>query len=383
MNKIKKSLFPKFTSAITIIALLTIMVAPSLANAASITTASDTMSREKASVASNHTIIFKTPTGLTSGQNMTFVFSSDFSGIGSLVGADFDFAIATTNAACSAASYTEQSVVTSSPSTSQFSIAGSSQTVTVTSGGASATVTADRCVRLKIGTNATDTTGSGPGVNQITNTNADDDDTITIGGSFGDSGTITVDIIDQDQVTVSATVNQTLTFDLDTDTNEATENTATTVALGTLSTGSVTESDNSSVNIIIAEGATNASGGMNVTVANANGTNGLVSTSTPADKISSSSGAMSAGTTRYGLCVATSGLTGFTRATGYVSDTCAVASGSNSVQALSTTPTNILTSTAPVSSGHAAIVVNAAIDGAVPAHTDYADTLTFVATATY
>ena len=381
---IKKVSFLKSVSFVVVVAVLSLSLSPAFAQAASITTASDTMSREKASTASDHTFLFVTPTGMASGTNMTLVFSSDFTGIGSLVGADFDFAEGSTGV-CSSASFTEKSVVTSSPSSSQFSIAGASQTVTITSGGASATITAGRCVRLKVGLNATDTTGSGPGTHQITSGAADDDDTVTIGGSFGDSGTITVDIIDDDQVTISATVNQTLSFDLDTaeDFTNGEDAAPYSIDFGTLSTGAVSVSNTSSVKMIVAEGATNASGGMNVTVANTNGTDGLKSTSTPADKITSSTATMAAGTTNYGLCVATSGLTGFTRATGYVGDTCALSSGTNGVQALSTTPTNILTSSAPVSSGHAEIVGNAAISGSVPAHTDYSDTLTFVATANF
>lgn len=356
---------------------------PYVAIAASITTASDTMSRLKASTASDHTFLFVTPTGLASGQNMTLVFSAGFTGVGSMVGADFDLAEGSTGV-CSSATFTEKSVVTSGGSASQFNIAGASQTVTITSGGASATLTAGRCIRIKAGLNATDTTGSGPGTHQITNGATGSTDTITIGGgTFADSGVISVDIADDDQVTVSATVNQTLTFDLDTAATDQESGAPYTVPLGILSSGSVTRSGTASVNMIIAEGLTNASGGMNVTVRNANGTNGLVSTSVSADKIPSATATMATGTANYGLCVATANLAGFTRATGYVSDTCALSSGTNQVRALSTTATDILTSSAPVTAGHAEIVVNAAISGITPAHTDYTDTLTFVAAASF
>ncbi len=356
---------------------------PSIVMAASITQASDTMSRMDPSRPSDHTVIFYTSTGLASGQNITLAFSAGFTGIGSMVGADFDFATGSGSSDCDLATYTEQSVVTSGATASQFNIAGSSQTVTITSGGASATVNPGRCVRLRAGLNATNTTGSGPGTHQITNGPIGSSDTITIGGTFGDSGVISVDIIDSDQVTITANVNQTLTFDLDTAATDIESSAPYTVPLGVLSSGSVTRSGTASVNMIIAEGLTNASGGMNVTVRNANGSSGLVSTSTPADQITSTTGTMAAGTPNYGLCVATAALSGFTRATGYVSDTCALASATNGIRGLSTTATNILTSSAPISSGHAEIVVNATISGSTPAHTDYTDTLTFVATASY
>ena len=184
---------------------------------------------------------------------------------------------------------------------------------------------------------------------------------------------------------ICATIVQpTITFDLDTSTSSSTENgPGYEVALGALSSGSVAVSSGS-VNMIIAEGDTNAAGGMVVTVYSAGGADGLRSASVPADKIPSATGTMSAGTARYGLCVATSGLTGFSRATGYSSDTCALSSGTNSVRALSTTPTDILNSGGgALSGGHAEIVVNATISTTTPAHNDYEDTLTFIATGTF
>ncbi len=246
-------------------------------------------------------------------------------------------------------------------------------------------LTAGFCMRLVWGTAAT-TGGTGSASTIVNATNVDDDDTIVIGGAFGDSGTITVDIIDDDQVTISASVNQTLTFDIDAEADFGSDESSApyTVELGTLSTGSVTHSDSSSVKMIVLEAATNASGGLNVTVQNANGASGLVSTSTPADTIASSTGTMAAGTSNYGLCVATAGLTGFIRAAGtYDAAACALASATNPIRGLTTTPANIVTSSSVLASGHAEVVVNAAISGSVPAHADYADTLTFIGTATF
>ncbi len=384
--KSERSVLSKFISAITILSLVAVLVAPAkIAVAASLTTLYDVQSRMEASTASDHTIYFKTPSGVASGGTITYTFSAGFTGIGSMVGADFDLAVATTNAACTSASYTEQSVVTSSPSTSQFSIAGSGQVVTVTSGGASATIAADRCVRLKAGLNATDTTGSGPGTHQITNGAIGSTDTITIAGSFGDTGSITEDIIDSDQVSITADVGQSLTFDLDTasDFHNGESSAPYSVALGTLTTGSVTHSDDTAIRMIVAEGDTSASGGMVVTVRNTNGASGLVSTGTPADTIPSATATMAAGTANYGLCVASSGLTGFSRATAY-NTSCALASGTNAVVGLTSTPADILNSAgAPVTSAHAEIVVNAAISTATPAHPDYTDRLTFIATGTF
>jgi hypothetical protein len=179
---------------------------------------------------------------------------------------------------------------------------------------------------------------------------------------------------------------QTISFDIDTasDFSNGESSAPYSVDLGTITTSTVKHSDTSTVRMIVIEGDTNASGGMVVTVRNANGTNGLVSTSTPADNINSATATMANGTENYGLCVATSGLTGFSRSTGYSSDSCSLASGTNGVQALSTTPTSILnTGGAPVSGGHAEIVVNGSISTTTASHNDYADTLTFIATGTF
>jgi len=229
------------------------------------------------------------------------------------------------------------------------------------------------------------TTGGTGSASTITNGAVDDDDTIVITGAFGDTGTITVDIIDDDQVSVTATVNQSVTFDLDTSVADAETSAPYSAALGTITTTDTRVSGTTdSINMIIAEGDTNASGGMVVSLRNANGANGLVSTAVPADNINSADGAMIDGTENYGLCVITAGLTGFSIATPYSGNTCATNSETNDVEGLTTTGEDILNSAgAPVSAAHAEISVNAAVSGTTSAHSDYTDTLTFIATATF
>jgi hypothetical protein len=380
----KKSLASKFTSALSIVALvLGTSFAPmfaGLANAASISSSKATFGRLAEDINSESGIVqFASPTGIQNGSDtITLTFSGEFV-LAAEVAANFDVELGNSST-CSSASYTDEIVaLTASGTDWGVDVTGNVITFTPHTG---ETLTAGNCLRLIWGTAAT-FGGTGAAGTVVNATDVDDDDTITIGGVFGDTGTITVDIIDSDQVTVSATVNQTLTFDLDTGTSEATENSSYSVALGTLSTGSVTRSNTSTVNMIIIEGATNASGGLNVTVQNANGANGLVSTSTPTDMIANSAAPMSAGNTNYGLCVDTVGITGFTRASPYNSGTCTINGGTNDVLGLTTTPVNIVTSSGVLSSGHAVAVVNAAISGSVPAHADYADTLTFIGTATF
>lgn len=349
------------------------ILTPSSAMAASITTATDTMSRLKASTASNHSIMFVTPTGVAAGQNITLTFTG-FSGITGILYSDTDFGV---SASGSCSGFSEKTLAGTASGTT-WGVASAGSVVTITSG--TDTVAAGRCVRIMIGTNAVSQT---TGVNQISNSTAGTA-TIAIAGTFTDTGTISVSIIDDDSVTVTASVNQTMMFDIDTATAAATETSAPyTVPLGVLSAASVTNSNGTTINMITLEGDTNSSGGMNVSVRNANGTNGLVSTSTPADKIPNATATMSAGTANYGLCVASAGIVGYSRGTSY-NTTCAVNSQTNGVVALSsTTPTDILTSAAPISGGHAEVVVNATISGSTPAHTDYQDVLTFIATASY
>lgn len=183
------------------------------------------------------------------------------------------------------------------------------------------------------------------------------------------------------------TILPTIVFDLDTEAGGGNGESSTpyAVGLGAISTTDTRVSGaTDGVQMIVAEGETNAASGVVVTVRNANGANGLASTSVPADNIGSADGTMADGTENYGLCVATAGLTGFSRASPYDSGACATNSETNVIQGLTTTGENILNSaTVPMVNGHAEIIVNAAISTVTPAHSDYTDTLTFIATSTF
>jgi alpha-tubulin suppressor-like RCC1 family protein len=203
-----------------------------------------------------------------------------------------------------------------------------------------------------------------------------------------DPGEAVVAIVDSDQVTVDATVSPTITFDLDTNTTGADTSAPYTVALGALTIGAVNHSNNSTVNSIYAQLDTNATSGAQVTVLSANAA--LKSASVPGDTIPNSAALMAFGTANYGICVnavtAPSAATGFFNPSApYNAGTCDPAGSANDVQALSTgIPTPILDSaSAPLTSGAAEILVNAAISTSTAAHSDYADVLTFVATGTF
>lgn len=380
--------FSKIISSFTIGTLLLVLVAPLLAvpntaMAATITSAKATFGRLKASTANEFgTIQFATPTGIqTAGDTISFTFSVDFT-VAAFAAANFDIELGD-SANCATATYTDE-IVAATPSATDWGVVVAGNVITL-SPETDQTLTAGYCMRLVWGTATTD--GGTGSTSTITNGPLDDDDTIVIGGGFGDSGTITVDIIDDDQVGISATVNQSITFDLDVGTagNEDT-GTPYNVALGTVTvTDTRVSGATDSINRIMMDLNTNATGGATVTVRNANGSNGLKSTSVPADDIGSADGAIADGTENYGLCVISVAQTTGTlsKAAPYNTGTCAADSETNDIQGLTSTGENIVSSTAPLAAGRAQVAVNAAISGVTVAHSDYADTLTFVATATF
>ena len=256
-----------FTSFfLTLVFVFAPLVSPSKALAASLTSLSDVMSSLKASTASNHEIKFVTPTGVSAGQTIIFTFSADFTGVTNIAFGDIDFAEGDSSN-CSTASFTEKTLA-ASPSGATWGADGdSATTVTLTSG--TGTVTAGRCVRIKIGTNATTgTTGS----NQISNGAADDDDSIAITGTFGDTGTITMDIITDDQVSVSATVNQSISFAISDNTIGFGNLTS---ANARFATGDAAGSDSDSSAAHTLAVGTNASTGYTITYSGATLTSGL------------------------------------------------------------------------------------------------------------
>ena len=347
---------------------------PFVATAASITYATDTMSRLAANTTSNHELKFVIPSGVSSGQTIALSFSSDFTGITGILYSDVDFASGDTSN-CSTSTFTEKTLA-STPATTTWGVGISGQIVTITSG--TDTITAAKCVRIRIGTN---TSTGGVGVNQITNGTIGIS-TINIGGTMADKGVISVPILNSDQVTLTAVISESVTFDLDVGYTTGESSAPYVVALGTIPLGSVIRSNTSTVKQIFADGGTNSPGGMNVSVRNANGTNGLVSSSVNTDKIPAGGGTMASGTAIYGICVDSASITGWSRSSAY-NTTCAVNGATNQVPALSTSATDMLTSSSQMSNGHAQVEVNAAISNITPAHSDYADTLYFIATGSF
>ena len=186
-------------------------------------------------------------------------------------------------------------------------------------------------------------------------------------------------------------VDPAITFDIDTTAADTCGTTETagpySVALGTITTTNTKVSGaTDSINHICIDVDSNAGTGVVVTVQNANGANGLVSTSAPADNINSADSAVADGIEMYGLCVvSTSATSGTLDDEGeYNADTCAANSETNDTGSLSTSPENIFdTNGVAVEGGRGQISVNASISTTTPAHNDYADALTFIATGTF
>lgn len=357
MQKLRKSWLPKVLVISMVLAAVGIQ--SQVAFAASATSMSDNMSRLKASTASNHEIKFVSPTGVAALGTVTLTFSADFTGVASVLFSDVDFATGNTGN-CTSATFTEQTLA-ATPSGATWGAATSGQVLTLTSG--SGTSTAGNCIRFKIGTNASNQT---TGVNQISNGALDDDDTIIIAGSFGDTGTISVDIIADDQVVITATVDPSITFSISDNS----------IGYGSLNasddrfaTGDLIGNSAATVAHTLAAG-TNATSGYVMYVMGATLTSGANTITAPTGP-----GATTVGSEQFGLNLAASGGTGAADsqygtssqygwgATGSTQDNIASASGASATTTYSATYV-----------GNIAAVTEA---GA------YSTTLTYTATATF
>ncbi|HTM68741.1 MAG TPA: hypothetical protein VL426_05580 [Candidatus Binatia bacterium] len=392
-----KSKIMRIVARLTVVAtIVSSLMGFSPASAATLTTAKDTLTREAISTTADHTVVFTLPTGVdfdstTNTDILRVQFPSGFTLGGTWQTADFTFndgtahtveAVAQGAGTIDCTVSTAQNVCVAVDTTNRiFSI---KPAATYTASATAATIT------FKIfGTTTTGTgtlTNPGTAGNQaLTYASCDETASCTTSFTSVHSTTVTVPIVDSDQVTVTASVAASLTFDLDTALTDTESAAPYSVPLGALTTGAVANSG-TSINSIWVDVSTNAGGGVVVTVQNANGANGLVSTSTPADNINNAAATMAAGTENYGLCVISNTATTGTlnKGASYASGTCAADTQTNAVKALSSsTPDAILSSSGPLSGGRGRISVNAAISATTSAHSDYTDVLTFIATSTF
>jgi hypothetical protein len=344
-----------------------------VASAASITSASDTLSNSAPSGLSNHTIVFTTPNGMAQGETMTVAFEADFDTT-SIGIEDIDLLIngnsSTTNDGAAGAG--------------AWGVSGlGTDTLTFTTptdmGVASSTE-----VTVLIGTNA-----SG-GDDQIGNPSATSSYQIAIDGTMQDSGVVLVAIIDQ--VTVTASIDTTLEFTVSgvvdgqtvngSPTTTAATTTNTTLPFGTLSAGvSKTLAQDLAV-------STNAANGFSVTVEQT----GNLQSSTGADIDGFIDGAYTttpADWTGPGTLIADENTYGHWGVTSDDTDTARAAEfGADEWVAASTTPTIVMGHDGPsdgATAGEGATRVGYQIQISTlqEAGDDYNTTLRYIATPTF
>lgn len=244
--KSKKNNTRNIMSLQLLVSLVTWLVVGQVANAAALTTLSDTMTNLNSSGLSNHDISFVTPTGVASGATIILTFQSDFSINASLDFTDIDVLDNGANVTLAAA-----------PSGATWGAVRTSATViTLTNG--TTVVTAGHTIRIKIGTNASN---QSIGARQITNTTTTGNKAVAYTGTFGDFGTTTVPIITNDTVALTAQVDQSITFTM----------TGNSAGFGTLSAGAAafattTGSYGSDTYAHTMTVGTNAANGYNLTV---------------------------------------------------------------------------------------------------------------------
>lgn len=296
-------IFSKFNSVVATLAIASLFIGPNVAFAASLLNKSDTMTSLKASTASDHTLVFRTPSGAgLSTSTITITFPSGFN-MNALDFGDIDLEhSAGGQSTCTGASYVNTETLAASPSASAWGAALSGQIITLTppsDGVGAAAIAANACVRVRIGLNAT--TGVA-GDTQITNHATPASYNVTIGGVFGDSGTIAINVLSDDQVSVSATVSESLTFTISDNS----------IGFGTLSASAAryatgdTAGDSSEVEAHTLAVGTNASNGYTLTVNGAT----LTSGGNTVTAIGASNTASSTGSEQFGLRMTASGGSG-------------------------------------------------------------------------
>jgi len=230
----------KFLIILTILSIFSMSVAVLMdsVQAAGLSAVKDTMTRQKASTLSNHTIQFTTTTGVAAGGTIVITFPSDFIGEADIDFTDVDMYAVTERTLAAAPNVATWGAV--------FSDSGSTRNrLTLTSG--TGTVVAGGTVIIEIGTNATEGVA---GNKQITNATTTGSKTVTLSVGGTDTGTLAIPIATEDQVSSSGTVDPYLAFNV----------TDATIAFGTLSLTAIT------TNTAEMTAATNSTSGYNITI---------------------------------------------------------------------------------------------------------------------
>lgn len=325
-------------------------------------------------LAASPTVMKDTLSDLTTGASgVTHALSMTLPGAGITPGGSGTLVITYTG--FSAMSGTPAITCGAGTATSLFS---AGNVLTITSGGTACSGTLS--VASFTGTNS-----SSAGSNTIT--------VVTGVGTGGISGSFAIALVTADQVSITASIDPSITFNVGTQASGTAcagsfSGNGGTVALGTLTVGAVATSDNGSIANICSRLTTNAGSGATVTVKSLNG-----ALKSGSDQINSATATLVAGTSGYGICVGSAGTASETgkdvtvpisatpAATAPFASTCTNAA--HNVGVLTTSAQSIWSVPNASQNAYFKMYVKAAISGTVPAHTDYADTLTFVATGTF
>lgn len=182
------------------------------AQAASLLNKYDTLSTQKKNTVSDHTIVFRTPTGANEATDtITITLPTGFT-TNSFDFGDVDFAhSAGSQSNCTAPTWTNQETLAAAPSATAWGAVLSGQVLTLTppsDGIGAAAIAVNACIQVEIGNHATG------GNTQITNHATAGSYSVLIGGNFGDTGNMVINVLDDDQVVVSASVNEVLSFSI-------------------------------------------------------------------------------------------------------------------------------------------------------------------------
>lgn len=187
--------------AVAFIAMTSPFILP--AQAATITSFQDNLSRLQTSSLSNHTLKFIIPSGIGGGGSINLTFDSDFN-MGTFALNNFDLA---SSATCGG-TFTDIPLMLASPIAPAYRVAQSGQTITFDND--LNNITAGHCVLVEIGSNAT---FGGTGTVQITNPSVAQTAIIGVATNF-DSANIGIPIVaaGSDQVSVTANVDPVIVF---------------------------------------------------------------------------------------------------------------------------------------------------------------------------
>ncbi len=362
---LKNTFIKKAASFLTVVAIGigASLVHIELAFAASLSSLSNTQSSLQVSELSNHTIQFVTPTGVGAGQNIQITFPAGYA-MGTFSVNNLDFATST-SATCSG--FQDAALQAGAASGQTWGTAQASQTITITSG--SAVIPANRCVQIEIGSNAT---FGATGAQQISNPATPGLYEIIIGGTFGDTGSISTYIISDDTVSMTGTVQQSLTFTIST----------TTIYFGNLGSGAAkfasstnTAGDTTETIAHTLAVSTNAPYGFAVTVRGDTLTSQQNSLNT-ITAVGGTAASSTPGTEQFALRATESGGTGVTLDPTYSAAT------SYGFDASSTTPSSLASGTGVTPTSTISLRYLANIAAITEAGT-YAANLTYVATANF